>query len=84
MAQAQETGGKGHASGPLPKHEDEDQRVLSESKLGVGKPDDPAGQSDEQALSNSKLGSRDDGGRKGQGGMRDPSKTSDPERMKPS
>jgi hypothetical protein len=84
MSRPQETGGKGEVRPHLPKDEDDPGRVLSESKLGVAQPDDPAGQSDEQALSKSKLGSADDGGRRGQGGMRDPAKTSGPARTKPS
>ena len=58
--------------------------MLADSKLGVANPGELAGESEEQALSDSKLGAKDDGGLKGQGGMRDPEKASDPDRMKPS
>ena len=84
MAELRKTGGKVEDSPRLPEKEDETARLLSESKLGAAQPGDPAGASDEEALSESKLGAKDDGGRKGQGGMRDPAKTSDPTRMKPS
>jgi len=84
MAQIQETGGRGEEHPRLPKSEDDDERVLADSKLGAPQEEDVTGASEEDALSRSKLGARDDGGRKGQGGMRDPAKTSDPEKLKPS
>ena len=84
MAQTQGTGGKGEDHPRLPKSEDDDERVLSDSKLGAAQKDDVTGESEEDALSRSKLGGADDGGRKGQGGMRDPAKTSDRGTLKPS
>ena len=85
MVQPGEAGGGRDDTTRLPKREDdENQRILSDSKLGKAEPGDLAGASESQALSQSKLGSSDDGGRKGQGGMRDPAKTSDADRLKPS
>jgi hypothetical protein len=84
MAQTQQTGGKGDDRARLPKSEDDDERVLADSKLGAAQEEDVTGESEEDALARSKLGAADDGGLNGQGGMRDPSKTSDPKRMKPS
>ena len=69
----------------LPKDDKDEENVLSRSKLGAHDHDGGVqGAADRQALSNSKLGDADDGGRKGQGGMRDPDKTSDPGKLKPS
>lgn len=68
----------------LPAEEPESDKLLSESKLGAEQKEDVTGASEEEALSKSKLGGDADGGRKGQGGMRDPAKTSDPDKLKPS
>jgi hypothetical protein len=84
MAQTQ-TGGKGGDRPGLPKTDtDDNAKLLSDSKLGASQKEDVTGASEEEALSRSKLGAADDGGRKGQGGMRDPAKTSDPKKLKPS
>jgi hypothetical protein len=54
---------------------------------GRDAPEAPAGQDRnnvDQPLSDSRLGDEDAGGLAGQGGMRDPAKTSDPDPLKPS
>jgi hypothetical protein len=70
MTEPRERGGKVEDSPRLPKTEDDTARVLSESKLGVANPDDPAGESDDEALSQSKLGGGGGAKRKGRGGRR--------------
>jgi hypothetical protein len=68
----------------LPKDDKDEENVLSRSKLGEEDAEGIKGADDDHALSRSKLGHSDDGGRKGQGGMRDPDRTSDPGKLKPS
>ena len=84
MTQPRELEGKGENRARLPDDETDEDHLLADSKLGSSHHDDVNGASEEDALSRSKLGSSDDGGRKGQGGMRDPAKTSDRDRLKPS
>ena len=83
MAEPREAEGKGRERTGRSPDQEQNSRVLSDSKLGAAQEGDPAGKSEEQALSDSKLGSDDDGGLKGQGGMRDPAKTSDAGKLKP-
>ena len=58
MAGKRESGGEAKGTPRLPK-EAHDAKVLSDSKLGRTDPTDPAGESAEQALSESKLGAKD-------------------------